>query len=79
MADLSQATHAVHAAVAVKPIITEGMSMITLLISNVVTALISVGISWYISHRGMAGVKIDLNNTNNEIGKLTDYVIPPTV
>lgn len=74
MADLSQSTHAVHAAVAVKPIITEGMSMLTLLISNAVTAAISVGISWYISHRGMAGVKIDLNNAKNEIAKLTGNV-----
>jgi len=73
MADLN---HAIHTAIAVKPIITEGMSMLTLLISNAVTALISVGISWYISHRGMAGVKIDLNNAKNEILKLTHAATP---
>lgn len=74
MADLSHATHIAHATVAVKPIITEGIPMLTMLISNAVTALVSVGISWYISHRGMAGVKIDLNNAKAEIAKLAGNV-----
>ena len=66
MADFA---HAAHAAVSVKSI-TQGVSMLTLLISNAVTAAVSVGISWYISKRGMAGVKIDLDNAKKEIEKL---------
>lgn len=79
MADLTVA--AAHY-VAVKPVIpqlTQGISMLTMLISNAVTAIISVGISWYISHRGMVGVKIDLNNAKNEIQKLLGNAPAPAV
>ena len=72
MADVLLTVHDLrHVVPTVAPVLQIGVPMLTMLISNACTAIISVGISWYISHRGMAGVKIDLNNAKNEIAKLT--------
>ena len=72
MADVILTVHDLrHMVPTVAPAIQIGVPMLTMLISNVVTAIVSVAISWYISKRGMAGVKIDLNNAKNEIAKLT--------
>lgn len=57
----------------------QGFSMITLIISNAVSAAIGAGIAWYVSHRGMQGVKTDLNNAKNEIEKLKTSVTTPAV
>ena len=39
----------------------------------------SFGIGFYIGGRGMAGVKIDLDNTKNEIEKVKNLVYKKTV
>lgn len=80
MADVLLTVHALkHVAPTVAPVIQIGVTMLTMLISNVVTAAVSVGISWYISHRGMAGVEIDLNNAKMEIQKLLGNATTPAV
>ena len=80
MADVLLTVHALkQVAPTIAPVIQIGVPMLTMLISNAVTAAISVGISWYISHRGMVGVKIDLNNAKNEIQKLLGNAPAPAV
>lgn len=69
MADFATAVHAAHVIKPIQTIIT-GVPMLTLLISNTLTALVAAGLAWYIRGRGMAGVKIDLANAKNEIEKL---------
>jgi hypothetical protein len=41
--------------------------------------LASLGIGYYIGERGMAGVKIDLDNTKNEIEKVKNLVASKTI
>ena len=41
--------------------------------------LASLGIGYYIGERGMSGVKIDLNNTKNEIEKVKNLVASKTI
>jgi hypothetical protein len=52
--------------------------MITLLISNAITAGLAVGTSWYISHRGLQGVKNDVANAKAEVEKIKASVFPAT-
>lgn len=47
-----------------------GYSMLTLVASNVATAIVSAGLAWYIRGRGLTGVQIDLNNIKNDITTL---------
>jgi len=50
--------------------------MLTLLISNAITAGLAVGTSWYISHRGLQGVKNDVANAKAEVEKIKASVFP---
>lgn len=82
MADLmSPVAHIAPHVAHVKPIIhavaaTKGFSMLTLLISNVSSAALAGGLSWYIRGRGMTGVGIDIQNMKNEIEKLKNVSAP---
>lgn len=44
--------------------------MTTLLISNLISAAISAGLSWYVRGRGYAGVQTDLTNAQAELSSL---------
>jgi hypothetical protein len=67
--------HVVHAA----PVIKQGISMLTLLISNVSTAIVVGGLAWYIRGRGFAGVQIDINNIKTDIENLKAKIAPTSV
>ena len=54
------------------PIIKQGFSMLTLFITNILSAAVFGGGAWYIRGRGVNGVKIDLANAQKEIQKLTN-------
>jgi len=54
--------------------ISEGVSMLTLAISNLTTAVIAGGLAWYIRGRGMTGVKIDIDNMKKEVQALKDKI-----
>ena len=60
------------------PHIAQGVSMLTLAISNLTTAVVAAGLAWYIRGRGMTGVKIDIANAQNEIEKLKSQIAPAT-
>jgi hypothetical protein len=68
--------HAKPAVQAVAHVTHQGVSMLTLFISNVVTAAIAVGISWYVSHRGIQGVKNDVANATTEIRGIKARIFP---
>lgn len=55
-----------------------GFSMLTMLISNAVTAGVMFGLGWYIRGRGMAGVKIDLDNIKMDIANLKSKLSAPS-
>lgn len=69
---------AAHAAV-VKPIIIQGYTMISMLISGAVSAGIGFGLGWYIKGRGMTGVQIDLNNIKTDVENLKAKIFPVSV
>lgn len=72
MADLSITPHITHVA-HVKPIVhsvIQGYSMLTILISNTVSAAVAGGLAWYVRGRGMTGVQIDINNIKAELSSL---------
>jgi hypothetical protein len=48
----------------------QGVTYMTALIYSAVSAIVAAGLAWYIRGRGMAGVKIDLDNAKKEIKKL---------
>lgn len=64
------APHIKHAAVMAAPVIKSGVSMLTLAISNLSTAVIVGGLAWYVRGRGMAGVKIDIDNIKMDLANL---------
>jgi hypothetical protein len=71
MADAVQhIQHVKHIAPYVAPTIMLGYSMLTLVISNLSTAIVAGGLAWYIRGRGLAGVKIDLDNIKMDIANL---------
>lgn len=51
-----------HHAAAAAPVIKQGFSMLSLVISNVVSLAIGGGLGWYIKGRGLQGVKNDTAN-----------------
>ena len=67
---MTTASHVAHCA----PHIAQGISMLTLVISNITTAVVAAGLAWYIRGRGMTGVKIDIANAQNEIEKLKSQI-----
>lgn len=71
--------HIAHHAASVAPIVKQGVSMLTILISNLVSAAVAGGLTWYIRGRGMTGVKQDISNAQAEIAKLKAQVSPPAV
>lgn len=66
-------TTAAHVAPHIQTIQT-GTSMLTLFVSNLATAVIVGGLSWYVRGRGMAGVQIDLDNIKMDIANLKGKV-----
>lgn len=86
MADLSQVPHVAHVVPHVKhvvhataPVIFQGYTLLTLLISNAVSAAVAGGAAWYVRGRGMAGVQIDLNNVKTDIENLKAKLSPAVV
>jgi len=70
------AKHVAHAV----PVIKQGFSMLTLFISNLITAVIFGGGAWYARGRGWFGVKVDLTNAknavSNEVSKIETAATP---
>lgn len=62
--------HAVARCAEVHPIIAPGLSYTAGLIMSGVALVIGVVSGWYVKGRGMAGVKIDLDNVKNDITNL---------
>ena len=62
------------------PVIKQGFSMLTLFISNLITAVIFGGGAWYARGRGWFGVKVDLTNAknavSNEVSKIETAATP---
>ena len=52
----------------------QGVSMLTLMISNAVTAMVAGGLGWYVKSRGAAGVQVDLTNLKNDVASLKTKV-----
>jgi len=63
----------------VVPIIKQGYSMLTLILSNLASAALAGGLSWYVSRRGVNGVKTDLNNAKKEIEDIKSKLNPSPV
>lgn len=61
--------HVAHVAPVIHYIQT-GYSMITLVISNLFSAAIAAGLSWYVRGRGVTGVQTDLANAQAELSIL---------
>jgi len=76
--------HAKHAAQVVEPLkpaiqyIQNGVPMLYSVIASAVSAMVGAGLGWYVKGRGMAGVKIDLSNAQNEIKTLKDKLTGST-
>ena len=54
------------------------MDLLTQFYVTVALMLFSGAVGYYAGERGMAGVKVDLNNTKNEIEKVKALVTPQT-
>lgn len=79
MADVAQLPHIahhVHHVAAALPIVTQGYSMFTLMITHVITAAIAGGLGYYIKARGMAGVNIDIANIKTDVLNLKNKIDP---
>ena len=70
------AKHVHHVAPTVIPIVKQGHSMLSLIVSNISTAVIVGGLAWYIRGRGFAGVQIDINNIKTDIENLKAKISP---
>jgi len=70
------AHHAKHVVHHVAPVIKQGYSMLSLLLSSVASLAAGFGLGWYIKGRGMTGVKIDLNNVKSDVEKIKAQVFP---
>lgn len=70
--------HATHYAAVAAPVVSQGVSMLTILTSNLATAVVAAGLAWYIRGRGMTGVKIDIANAQAEIAKIKAQIAPVT-
>lgn len=55
------------------------MDLLTQFYVTVGLMLFSGGLGYYIGERGMAGVKIDLDNTKNEIEKVKTFVVSKNI
>lgn len=73
MADMA---HTVHHVMVAKPLVTQGYSMLTLMITNAVTAVVMGGLGYYIKGRGMAGVNIDIANIKTDVLNLKNKIDP---
>jgi hypothetical protein len=71
---IQHVAHHVHHVAAIQPIIHTGVSMLTTVISSAVSFLVGGGLGWYIKGRGMAGVKIDLNNVKTDVENLKTQI-----
>jgi len=72
-AAVAHAKHVVHVA---PQIIKQGYSMLTLILSNVVTAIVFGVGAWYVRGRGLNGVQIDLNNIKADVEKIKAQLFP---
>lgn len=70
MVDQTHITHVAHHAAAIKPLIQNGTTMIITAISSAVAFAVGAGMGWYVKGRGMAGVKIDMDNIKMDIANL---------
>jgi len=61
------------------PEVFNGVSYMTAIISSLLSAAVAGGLGWYVRGRGMAGVKIDMDNMKNEIEKLKNQITSPAV
>lgn len=73
-----------HVAPVVEPVIKyvtvfSGVTYMEAAIAAGVSLLVGFGIGWYIKGRGMAGVKIDLNNVKTDVENLKNKVFPVAI
>lgn len=52
----------------------QGFSMITLIISNFISAAIAGGAAWYARGRGITGVKADVANIKTEVSNIKEKI-----
>jgi len=68
--------HVVHHVAKQAPVIKQGFSMLSLLLSNIVTAVVFGGGAWYVRGRGVTGVQTDINNIKTDVEKIKAQVFP---
>lgn len=71
---MTTVSHIAHCA----PLIPTGISYMTAIISSLISLAAGFGLGWYIKGRGMAGVKIDLNNVKTDVENLKSKFNVPT-
>ncbi len=55
------------------------MDLLTQFYVTVALMVLSGGLGYYMGERGMSGVKVDLNNTKNELEKVKNLVSSKTI
>lgn len=71
--------HVAHHVAALKPVIIQGYSMFSMLISSAVSGGVMFGLGWYVKGRGMTGVQNDLNNVKQDVEALKAKFSPAPV
>lgn len=71
--------HVAHHVATLKPIVIQGYSMFSMLISSAVSGGVMFGLGWYVKGRGMTGVQNDLNNVKQDVEALKAKFSPTPV
>lgn len=71
--------HAVAKCAEIHPIIAPGFTYMTGLIMTSIALVVGAVSGWYFKGRGMAGVKIDLNNIKTDVSNLKAKIDGPAV